>query len=101
MDDFGVAASPVTGLASITYSDDQYADNVGSANSGECAPADNNPNDATQLDRCQVTVTLPFSDVRWSVVGLATGPGTMLSAQSVWGSIKDLAYPAVDYPPAE
>lgn len=41
-DDFGVAASPVTGLASITYSDDQYADNTGTANSGECTKAQNN-----------------------------------------------------------
>lgn len=41
-DDFGVAASPVTGLASITYSDDQYADNTGTANAGECTqPQDN------------------------------------------------------------
>jgi len=30
-DDFGVAASPVTGLASITCSDDQYADNTSRA----------------------------------------------------------------------
>jgi hypothetical protein len=41
-DDFGVAVSPTTGLASITYSDDQYADNTGTANSGECTPAQNN-----------------------------------------------------------
>jgi len=41
-DDFGVAASPATGMASITYSDDQYADNTGTANSGECTTAQNN-----------------------------------------------------------
>lgn len=41
-DDFGVAASPTTGLASITFSDDQYADNVGTANAGECTSAQNN-----------------------------------------------------------
>lgn len=41
-DDFGVAASPITGLASIAYSDDQYADNVGTANSGECPKTGNN-----------------------------------------------------------
>ncbi len=38
-DDFGVSASPTTGLASITYSDDQYSDNVGTANAGECTSA--------------------------------------------------------------
>jgi hypothetical protein len=41
-DDFGVAASPVTGMASITYSDDQFADNTGTANSGECTKAQDN-----------------------------------------------------------
>ncbi|MHB2023307.1 MAG: hypothetical protein ACYCO3_08260, partial [Mycobacteriales bacterium] len=41
-DDFGVAASPTTGLASIAYSDDQYANNVGTANAGECTSAQNN-----------------------------------------------------------
>jgi len=41
-DDFGVAASLATGLASITYSDDQYADNTGTANSGRCTAAQNN-----------------------------------------------------------
>ena len=41
-DDFGVAASPTSGLASITYSDDQYADNTGTANSGECTSSQDN-----------------------------------------------------------
>jgi Flp pilus assembly protein TadG len=68
---------------------------------GNPPPADNNPQDATQLDRLQVTVTMPFSNVRWIALNLATGPNTMLSAQSVWCSIKDKAYPPVDYPAAE
>jgi hypothetical protein len=41
-DDFGVAASPATGLASITYSDDQHADNTGTANAAECTQAQDN-----------------------------------------------------------
>jgi hypothetical protein len=41
-DDFGVAASPTTGMASITYSDDQYADNTATANAGECTQAQDN-----------------------------------------------------------
>lgn len=43
-DDFGVAARPTTGLASVTYSDDQYDQynqNVSSA-TGTCTPANNN-----------------------------------------------------------
>jgi hypothetical protein len=49
-DDFGVAASPVTGLASITYSDDQYADNTGTANAAECTPAQNNTSSCDHTD---------------------------------------------------
>src|SRR5262249_41925391 len=41
-DDFGVAASPATGLASITYSDDQDAHNTRTANSGAGPKAQNN-----------------------------------------------------------
>jgi hypothetical protein len=41
-DDFGVAINPVTGFASIAYSDDQYSDNVGTANAGECSAAQTN-----------------------------------------------------------
>ncbi len=41
-DDFGLAASPATGMASITYSDDQHADNTGTANAGECTQAQDN-----------------------------------------------------------
>jgi hypothetical protein len=49
-DDFGVAASPATGLASITYSDDQYADNTGTPNSGECTAAQNNTSTCDHTD---------------------------------------------------
>src|SRR5579859_5967587 len=49
-DDFGIAASPATGMASITYSDDQYADNTGTANSGECTMAQNNTSACDHTD---------------------------------------------------
>ena len=49
-DDFGVAASPATGLASITYSDDQFADNTGTANAGECTSAQNNSGPCDHTD---------------------------------------------------
>lgn len=41
-DDFGVAASPVTGIASIAYSDDQWSDLQGSANAGACSSTQTN-----------------------------------------------------------
>jgi hypothetical protein len=54
-DDFGVAASPATGLASITYSDDQYADNTGTANAGECTLAQNNTSSCDHTDYASQT----------------------------------------------
>lgn len=41
-DDFGVAASPTTGLASIVYSDDQYTNTAASPPQPGCTPAQNN-----------------------------------------------------------
>ncbi len=41
-DDFGVAASPTTGLASIVYSDDQYRNDATNKPSSTCTPADTN-----------------------------------------------------------
>lgn len=49
-DDFGVTASPTTGLASITFSDDQYADNAGTSNAGECTAAGNNTSACDHTD---------------------------------------------------
>jgi hypothetical protein len=39
-DDFGVAANPQTGLASIVYSDDQYRNDAANAPGPNCTPAD-------------------------------------------------------------
>jgi Flp pilus assembly protein TadG len=51
------------------------------------------PSSATQLDQIQVTVTIPFKDVRWSTLTLVTSPSTQLSASSTWLSVRDQAYP--------
>jgi hypothetical protein len=50
VDDFGVAASPATSLASITYSDDQFADNTGTANSGQCTSSQDNTGSCDHTD---------------------------------------------------
>ena len=41
-DDFGVAASPATGMASIIYSDDQYINDANDPPQAGCTPARNN-----------------------------------------------------------
>lgn len=48
---------------------------------------------ATTLDPIQVTVNVPFSDVRWIALSLVTTPSTVLSSQATWVSLKDVAYP--------
>jgi Flp pilus assembly protein TadG len=65
---------------------------------GNPPPTDNNPQDATDLDRIQVTVTIPFQDVQWINITLVTGPGSQLSESVIWSSMKDRAYP-VPVPP--
>jgi len=41
-DDFGVAANPLTGLASIVYSDDQYTNDVNDPPQSGCTPSTSN-----------------------------------------------------------
>jgi Flp pilus assembly protein TadG len=57
-----------------------------------------NPSTAAWMDQLQVTVTLPYSNVQ-----LAPLPGysnAVISAQAVWFSNQDQAYPATITPPA-
>jgi hypothetical protein len=42
LDDFGVAASPTTGLAAIIYTDDQYTNSANEPTGPRCTPALNN-----------------------------------------------------------
>ena len=64
-DDFGVAASPTTGLASIIYSDDQYDASGPNTNAASCTPADNDTAScdhtsiATQVSGKGIGITAP------------------------------------------
>src|SRR5262245_43268803 len=49
---------------------------------------------ATQLDKLQVTVTLPAADVKWIALSLVTNANTNLNAASVWYSLRDHSYPS-------
>jgi len=48
---------------------------------------------ATSLDLLQVTITVPFKDVRWINLPLITNDTTMLSGQVTWITMTDAAYP--------
>jgi Flp pilus assembly protein TadG len=54
---------------------------------------------ATQLDKFQITVTIPFRDVRWLKLPLVTSDATILTGQATWNSMKDRAYPSTITPP--
>jgi Flp pilus assembly protein TadG len=58
------------------------------------------PTSATQMDKLQVSVTIPFSAVRWSTTSLIAGGATNLTAQANWFSARGLAYPTNVNPPA-
>lgn len=47
------------------------------------------PRTANQLDKLQVTVTLPTNNVRFLLAGNLPGPGT-LTATSIWMSMRDI-----------
>lgn len=48
---------------------------------------------ATSLDQLSVTVSIPFSAVRWISLSLITTSSTTISSQAIWFSLKDAAYP--------
>jgi Flp pilus assembly protein TadG len=51
------------------------------------------PTNATELDKLQVTVSIPFSSERWIALYLVTNPNTQISATSYWYSAMDMTYP--------
>lgn len=59
------------------------------------------PTAATQFDQFQVSVTLPYSDVRLLDYWLFTSSNTTLSAKTVWLSGRDKPYPVPPEPPIE
>jgi Flp pilus assembly protein TadG len=54
---------------------------------------------ANYLDTVQVTVTIPFSDVRWSFLSTIVPASTILTAQSVWVSMVDKTFQGFAEPP--
>jgi Flp pilus assembly protein TadG len=54
---------------------------------------------ANYQDQIQITVTMPFSDVSWSVLSYATPATYQLSAQVQWMSVLDRPYPTGAEPP--
>lgn len=72
-------ANVPTGSATVTVSD---LTNPGT----DCTAA-------TQNDPIQVTVSLPFSSVRWTASNMVTSASSQLTANAVWYSARNLSYP--------
>ena len=54
---------------------------------------------AAQMDTLQVTVTIPFRDVRWAATSFVTNNNTILSATSTFRSARVNPYPTNIQPP--
>jgi Flp pilus assembly protein TadG len=56
---------------------------------------------ATSLDSIQVTVTIPYKDVRWTTLKLVTDDTTLITSQATWVSLVDVAYPTTTPQPPQ
>jgi hypothetical protein len=56
---------------------------------------------AKQLDRLEVTVSIPFTDVEWTALRQIASSATRLNARSLWHSVKDKEYPNPSDPAIE
>jgi Flp pilus assembly protein TadG len=55
---------------------------------------------ATELDQLQITVSLPFTAVRWSAATLVTNGSTTLNATTIFYSNNNQSYPtSISVPP--
>ena len=55
---------------------------------------------ALQMDKLQITVSIPYSDVRWTTLTLITNSSTKLNATVTWFSLEDQTYPTTVTSPA-
>jgi Flp pilus assembly protein TadG len=71
------------------------------SNDSSGSPPRTDATGATQFDQFQITVTVPFKDVRWVSLALVTNASTLVTGQTNWYSLKDKLYPAPPFPPLQ
>ena len=54
---------------------------------------------ANYLDQIQITATIPYADVRFSLISLVTTPGQLITSQVQWVTMVDKPYPSSPTPP--
>lgn len=55
---------------------------------------------ASQNDQLQVSVSVPFKDVRWIALNAFTDDTTTVNATVIWYAMADASYPSANSPPA-
>jgi Flp pilus assembly protein TadG len=61
--------------------------------------AGTDPSQAQYLDILQVSVSIPFNDVRWCLLSTVTSSSTTITAQVQWMAMVDQSYPNLPTPP--
>lgn len=56
------------------------------------------PTGATQMDKFEIEVSIPFNDVSWTVLSILPTPPDKLKGRTYWFSVKDMAYPSTINP---
>ena len=59
----------------------------------------NDVSGANYLDQIQITATIPYADVRFSLITLVTTPGQLITSQVLWVTMVDKPYPSSPTPP--
>jgi Flp pilus assembly protein TadG len=54
---------------------------------------------ANYLDQIQITATIPYADVKFSLISLVTTPGQLITSQVQWITMVDKPYPTAPTPP--
>ena len=66
---------------------------------GTTKVSDYDPSQASQLDKLQVTVSLPLDNFRWNTPRLISNAASQVSGQAVWPSGVNQHYPTTVTPP--
>jgi Flp pilus assembly protein TadG len=59
----------------------------------------NDVSQANYLDQIQITATIPYADVRFSLISMVTTPGQLITSRVQWLTMVDEPYPANPTPP--
>jgi Flp pilus assembly protein TadG len=83
----------ITNLTGLTVQVQNLTTNNTGPGTDGTGVADYDPSQAGPQDRVQVTVSLPFQNVRWIALGVITTSSSTINGQAVFRSLKNSSYP--------